>query len=89
MTISLSDLLQGAESFNVRVTPKSSSNRIKIELDESGAPIIRVYVTCVPEDGKANKAVLDLLAKELGVPKSSLSVLRGNTSREKTISIAR
>ncbi|MCB1411327.1 MAG: DUF167 domain-containing protein, partial [Rhodobacteraceae bacterium] len=44
---------------------------------------IRVYVTVVPEDGKANKAVIRLLAKALGVPKSSLTLIRGATARDK------
>lgn len=85
----LSRLLEGAESFSIRVTPKASSNRIKVERDEAGNPQIRVYVTCVPEDGKANKAVIALLAQELGMPKTALSVLRGNTSREKVISLCK
>jgi uncharacterized protein YggU (UPF0235/DUF167 family) len=85
--MSLINILNDRTEFNIRVTPKASSNRIKIETGDDGQPVIRVYVTCVPEDGKANKAVLDLLAKELGVPKTSLTVLRGNTGREKIISI--
>lgn len=64
--------------FEVRVTPKASRNAIQIE---DGA--IRVYVTCVPERGNANKEVTKLLAKALGVAKSRLTLLRGETSRDK------
>jgi uncharacterized protein (TIGR00251 family) len=65
------------------VTPKASSNRIvKTEPDH-----FRVYVTTAPEDGKANKAVLKLLSKHLGVPKTSMTITRGTTSRVKTIHI--
>jgi len=62
----------------VRVTPKASRNRI---VREGGA--IRVYVTVVPEGGKANAAVQKLLAKALGVPKSRLELVRGQTARDK------
>ncbi|MBU2963734.1 DUF167 domain-containing protein [Citreicella sp. C3M06] len=64
--------------IELRVTPKASRNEIR---DEDGA--LRVYVTTVPEDGKANAAVIKLLAKALGVPKSRLTLLRGATSRDK------
>ncbi|MBN2906383.1 MAG: DUF167 domain-containing protein [Rhodobacteraceae bacterium] len=63
----------------LRVTPKASRNRIVIEPDGQ----IRVYVTCVPEDGKANAAVVKLLSKALGVPKSRLDLIRGQTARDK------
>ena len=49
---------------------------------------IRVYVTTVPEDGKANAAVTKLLAKALGLPKSALLLIRGQTGRDKTFRIA-
>ena len=44
-------------------------------------------VTAVPERGKANAAVIALIAKALGVPKRNVEVVRGHTSRDKTISI--
>lgn len=72
---------EGAE-LSIRVTPKASRNRIT---QEDGQ--IRVYVTVVPEGGKANAAVLKLLAKALGVPKSRLTILRGETSRDKVIRV--
>ncbi|GGH52243.1 DUF167 domain-containing protein [Frigidibacter albus] len=69
--------LPGAE-FAVRVTPRASRNAVLAEGGE-----IRVYVTVVPEDGKANAAVQKLLAKALGVAKSRLVLIRGATSRDK------
>lgn len=65
--------------FAVRVTPRAS--REKVEVAEG---VVRVYVTCVPEDGKANRAVTEALARALGVAKSRLSLVRGATSRDKT-----
>ena len=67
----------GAE-IAVRVTPRASRNAVVIE---GGA--IRVYVTVVPEDGKANDAVRKILASELGVAKSRLVLVRGQTARDK------
>ena len=75
----LSHLLKSGAEIAVRVTPKASRN--KIVVDEAGA--IRVYVTVVPEAGKANAAVQKLLAKALGVAKSRLVLVRGQTSRDK------
>ncbi len=63
--------------LEVRVTPKASRNEIR---EEDGQ--IRVYVTTVPENGKANDAVVKLLSKALGVPKSRLTLIRGATSRD-------
>jgi uncharacterized protein (TIGR00251 family) len=68
--------------LSVRVTPKASRN---VVLVQSGQ--VRVYVTCVPEDGKATKEVIKLLAKALGVSKSNVSLLRGAISRDKQFKI--
>ena len=48
---------------------------------------IKVYVTTLPEDGKANAAVQTMLAKALGVPKSRLTLIRGQTSRDKVFRV--
>ncbi len=77
------------DTLKIRVTPKASSNRIKVEKQPDGSDLVRVYVTTVPEDGKANKAVVEMLAKALGVSKSSLTITQGLTSKDKTISIQR
>jgi len=44
-----------------------------------------VYVTVVAESGKANAAVIQLLSKTLSLPKSALSILQGQTARQKVI----
>ena len=76
----------GTGSLQVRVTPKASVNRIRIEERPEG-PLVRMDVTVAPEDGMANKQVVKLLAKELGLSKRALVIVRGQTNREKTISI--
>ena len=68
--------------IKVRVTPKASRNTVKVE--ESA---IKVYVSAPPADGEANQAVIDTLAKALGVSRSRVTLIRGQTSREKTVDI--
>ncbi|KAA2312374.1 DUF167 domain-containing protein [Pseudooceanicola sediminis] len=80
---SLKHLAQPGAEIAVRVTPRAARNRILIDAD--GA--LRVYVTTVPEDGKATEAVRKILAKALGVPKTALILLRGTTSRDKVFRI--
>lgn len=74
----LSHLAKSGAEIALRVTPKASRNQI-VAAEEG----LRAYVTVVPEDGKANEAVVKLLAKALGVAKSRLTLIRGQTSRDK------
>lgn len=76
-------------TLRVRVTPKAKSARIKKEITEDGSALYKVYVTVVAEDGKANEAVIKLLADALDVPKSALTITRGFSSRDKVIQINR
>ena len=48
---------------------------------------LKIKVTVPPEGGKANKAVVELLSKALKVPKSSIEIVRGESSRIKTVRI--
>ncbi len=48
---------------------------------------VRLRVAAPPEDGKANSAVVSLLAKALGVPKSGVKIVRGHGSRNKLVSV--
>lgn len=74
----LSPMARPGAEIAVRVTPKAARNRIV-----AGEGVLRVYVTVAPEKGKANAAVARLLAKALGVPKTRLVLVRGETSRDK------
>ena len=75
--------------LKIRVTPKASANRIKVEKLSDGETLLRVYVTVAAEDGKANREVINLLAKEFGLPKSAFTITHGLLSRDKTIVIKR
>ncbi|WP_127105444.1 DUF167 domain-containing protein [Pararhodobacter zhoushanensis] len=78
--MSLPDLsaraLPGAR-LTVRATPKARRNAIE------DADPLRIWVTAAPEDGKANDAIRKILAKSLGVAPTRLTLLRGQTARDK------
>lgn len=71
----------------VKVMPNAGDNSISMPKDDDAARVLSVRVTATPENGKANAAVLKLLAKALGLPGTSLVIVRGSNSRTKTIAI--
>ena len=74
--------------LRLKVAPKAKRNAIGGWLDEpDGSRMLKVAVTAAPEDGKANAAVIALLAKEFGVAKSAISVVAGATDRRKIVEI--
>lgn len=75
--------------LTVRVTPNARSERLAIDAEGDDGAKLKIWVTVPPEDGKANKAVIKLLAKALGLPKSTLDLERGETSRTKLIRVSR
>ena len=75
--------------LSLRVTPKSARDEIKgFHVGAGGHVSLAVKVRAQPEQGKANKAVIQLLASTLDLPKSRLSVAAGEALRNKTILIA-
>ena len=71
------------------MTPKSASARIgEVGEDASGRRFLRVHVREAPEKGKANGAVIKLIAKAWGLPKSGIEVVSGGGDRNKVIAIA-
>ena len=70
-------------TIEVRVQPRARRNLVEVEEDG----LVRVRVTAVPERGKANEAVVRLLADRLRVSKSSVSISKGQRGRNKTVSI--
>jgi len=80
------DIEQNKSGVNIplRVQPKASANRIAGE----HAGSLKVLVTVPPEGGKANEAAIKVIAKKLNVPKSSITIVAGRTSRQKRIHIA-
>ena len=80
---------EGGVAVALRLTPKASANRIRgIEKQADGAFVLKAAVTAAPEGGKANAALLKLLARAWKLPKTSLSVVSGATSRRKVVHVA-
>ena len=73
----------------VRLTPKAASDRIDGMAAEAGGGIVlKIGVTAVPENGKANAALVKMLAKAWKVPKGNIAIAAGTTDRRKTLHIA-
>lgn len=76
-------------SIALRVTPRGGRDGVDgIEQLSDGRTVLKVRVRAIADGGEANRAVLVLLAKSLGVPKASVSLLSGATSRLKQVAIA-
>lgn len=76
----------GASLLTVRVTPKSSRDAVEgVETDDAGRSYLKLRVRAVPAEGAANKAVCQLIAKWLGLPKSAVSLHAGDTARIKHV----
>jgi uncharacterized protein len=67
----------------VRLQPRASRD----EIAGSRAGVVNVRVTAPPVDGKANEALCRLLAKRAGVAPSRVSIIRGQTTREKLVEV--
>ena len=79
----------GAVSFHVRLTPKGGRDAVEgWETASDGSQHLKARVRAVPEDGKANAALIALLAKTLAMPKSSVHIASGATARLKRVEIA-
>ena len=73
----------------MKLTPGAAFDRIDgWDVDADGRPVLKVRVRSRPVEGEANAALLKLLAKTLGVPKSAVSLERGGQSRTKMVSVA-
>lgn len=66
--------------LTIKIVPNSSKNDIIAE-DE----FVKVKVTAQPVENKANKALVELLSKRLRVPKTKIEIIKGLTSKEKTV----
>jgi uncharacterized protein (TIGR00251 family) len=69
--------------LSVRLQPRAARNEVVGE--RAGAVVVRV--TAPPVDGKANAALCALVARAAGVPPSRVSVVRGQTSRDKVVRV--
>ncbi len=78
----------GVDLF-VRLTPKSSKDAVEgVETTADGRSHLAARVRAVPEKGAANAALEKLLARALDIPRNSVSVVAGGTSRLKTVRVS-
>jgi len=74
--------------ISVRVTPRSARPGIGGWREQAdGREALEIRVAAAPADGAANEEVVKLLSKALSVPKSSVEIVNGQTSRQKRVSI--
>ncbi len=79
----------GGVRLFVRATPRASRNAVQgVAEGADQRQQVKISVTVVPEDGKANTAIIELLAKAWRIPKSSIGVVAGGTDRSKILFVA-
>ena len=72
----------------IKVTPGARKNEVVEDVvDSLGQRILKIKVGQPPEDGKANKAMIEILAKYFAVKKSAVEIISGETSRNKIVKI--
>jgi len=83
------DTSAGRIRLAVRLQPGASSDEVVgVALDAAGCAFLRVRVTQPPEGGKANRALVRLLARALRLPPSSIALAAGHKERRKTLEFA-
>jgi|SRR5579872_7218292 len=81
--------MAGAPIIAVRLTPRAHADRIiGIETDARGQRVLKVAVAAPPVDGKANAALVALLAACFDVPRSAVTVVSGAAARTKRVALA-
>lgn len=80
--------VEGGVELRVKAQPRSRRPGLGGWVDSATGPRLKLAVNVVPEDGRANRAICELLAGALHVPPSAIAVVQGATSREKTCRIA-
>jgi uncharacterized protein (TIGR00251 family) len=73
----------GTVAFAVKVRPRAKRNPITGELGDA----LKVSLTTPPVDGRANTACIEFFAKLLKVPRSSVTIASGQTSRNKVMRV--
>ena len=72
--------LENGLLVNIRIIPNSSKNDLIRE-----GEYVKVKVTAQPIENKANKALIEYLSKRLKLPKSSIEIVKGETSKDKIL----
>ncbi len=73
----------------IRLTPRAKADRVvSVAAAAGGGQVVKAKVTAPPEDGRANEALLQLLASAWRVPRRDLAIVAGAASRQKTVCIS-
>jgi uncharacterized protein len=73
----------------VRLTPRAKADRVlAVAATADGKRVVRASVTAPPEDGRANEAMLQLLARVWQLSRRDLAIVAGAAGRRKTVSVA-
>ena len=64
----------------IKISPNSKTNEIIKTQNET-----KIKITAQPIDGKANKSLVEFLSKQFKIPKTFIKIIKGETSKEKTI----
>lgn len=65
---------------NIKISPNAKKNEIIKTSEET-----KIKITAQPIDGKANKGLIEFLSKTFKIPKTSIQIVKGETSKEKTV----
>ena len=74
----------GGAAFSVRIHPRAKKNAVTGELGDA----LKLALTAPPVEGKANAACIEFLAGLLNLPRSSITIAAGQSSRNKVIRVA-
>lgn len=78
----IESVINSKEAFEIKVITKASKNEIYFENN-----IIKVKITEIPENGKANKAIITLFSKKFKIPKKNIMIIKGEKSSNKIVKI--
>jgi len=67
-------------TIKLKISPNAGKNEIIKKENE-----VKIKITAQPVENKANKALIEFLSKQLKIPKSKIEIVKGETSKEKTI----
>ena len=82
MTEEIEKIIQTQELFEIKVITKSSCDKIYMENGN-----IKVKIREIPEDGKANKSIINLFSKTFKIPKKNIEIIKGEKSSNKVLKI--
>jgi len=72
------------KTISIKVLPRSSRNEVVGEMEDG---TLKIKLTAPPVDGKANEALIELLADHFDIAKNKIKILKGLTSKNKIIQI--